>query len=110
MKKIAIIGCGISGLYFANLLKDDKLYNYTIFEKKSQINLSDGYGIQLSVNSIKLLNQIGFRNIPDSEIFFPDKVNFFDAKNIKKICEINISRFNSKDYKYTLLKRSSLIK
>ena len=32
-KKIVIIGCGISGLYFANLLKDEKLYDYTIFEK-----------------------------------------------------------------------------
>ena len=70
MKKIAIIGCGISGLYFANLLKDEKLYDYTIFEKKSKIDLSDGYGIQLSVNSIKLLNKIGFRNIPINEIFF----------------------------------------
>ena len=110
MKKIAIIGCGISGLYFANLLKDEKLYDYTIFEKKSKIDLSDGYGIQLSVNSIKLLNKIGFRNIPITEIFFPDKVNFFDAKTIKKICEIDISSFNSTDCKYTLLKRSSLIK
>ena len=45
MKKIAIIGCGISGLYFANLLKDEKLYDYTIFEKILKIDLSDGYGI-----------------------------------------------------------------
>ena len=35
MKKIAIIGCGISGLYLANLLENKKLYNYTIYEKKS---------------------------------------------------------------------------
>ena len=34
----------------------------TIFEKKKNlINLEDGYGIQLSVNSIKLLNEIGFQ-------------------------------------------------
>ena len=63
MKKIAIIGCGISGLYFANQLQNKKVYDYTIYEKKSELDLNDGYGIQLSVNSIKLLNEIGFNNI-----------------------------------------------
>ena len=63
MKKIAIIGCGISGLYFANQLQNKKIYDYTIYEKKSELDLNDGYGIQLSVNSIKLLNEIGFKNI-----------------------------------------------
>ena len=57
MKSIAIIGAGISGLFFANLLENDKSYSYKIFEKKSSLNLSDGYGIQLSVNSINLLNK-----------------------------------------------------
>ena len=51
MKKIAIIGGGISGLYFANLLQKNKNYKYKIFEKKSNFELNDGYGIQLSVNS-----------------------------------------------------------
>ena len=60
MKKIAIIGGGISGLYFANLLEKYQKYEYKIFEKKSHFELDDGYGIQLSVNSIKLLNAIGF--------------------------------------------------
>ena len=62
MKKIAIIGAGISGLFFANLLENNKSYSYKIFEKKDSIDSSDGYGIQLSVNSIKLLNKIGFKN------------------------------------------------
>ena len=56
MKKIAIIGAGISGLFFANLLKNNLNYDFTIFEKKTSLNLEDGYGIQLSANSIKLLN------------------------------------------------------
>ena len=34
MKKIAIIGAGISGLFFANLLEKDKSYSYKIYEKK----------------------------------------------------------------------------
>ena len=36
MKKIAIIGAGISGLYFANLLQKNLKYNYQIFEKKKK--------------------------------------------------------------------------
>ena len=63
MKKIAIIGAGISGLFLANLLEEDKSYSYKIFEKKNSLDLSDGYGIQLSVNSINLLNEIGFQKI-----------------------------------------------
>jgi len=110
MKKIAIIGCGISGLYFANQLLSKKNYDFTIYEKKSEIDLKDGYGIQLSVNSIKLLNEIGFNNIADNEISFPTKVNFFDATTCKKICEVDISKFNSENKRYTTLKRSLLIK
>ena len=60
MKKIAIIGAGISGLFVANLFKGTKKYQVNIFERNSSINLNEGYGIQLSVNSIKLLNKIQF--------------------------------------------------
>jgi len=109
MKKIAIIGCGISGLYFANQLQRNKFYDYTIYEKKNELNLNDGYGIQLSVNSIKLLNEIGFKNILATEIFFPKMINFFDAKSCKKICDIDISKFNYENNRYTTLKRSVLI-
>ena len=38
MKKIAIIGGGISGLYFANLLNNEKDFEYKIFEKKVNYN------------------------------------------------------------------------
>ena len=110
MKKIAIIGCGISGLYFANLLEKSSEYDYTIYEKRSKLDYEDGYGIQLSVNSIKLLNKIGFNNISDHEIFNPRKINFFDAKTAKKICKIDISKFNYDKNYYTTLKRSNLIK
>ena len=110
MKKIAIIGAGISGLFLANLLEKDKSNSYKIFEKKSSLNLSDGYGIQLSVNSIKLLNKIGFQKMNASDVYFPKKVNFFDAKNSKKICDIDLSQFNNQSNRYTTLKRSKLIK
>ena len=110
MKKVAIIGCGISGLYFANLLQKNLEYDYTIFEKRPNLDYEDGYGIQLSVNSVKLLNQIGFNKISGYEIFNPKEINFFDAKTVKKICKIDITKFNYDNNYYTTLKRSNLIK
>ncbi len=109
MKKIAIIGAGISGMYFANLLQKSSDFDFTIFEKRSLLYMKNGYGIQLSVNSIKLLNQIGFNKIDKKEIFNPNKVIFFNAKNNQKICDIDISRFNYEDNQYTTLKRSTLL-
>ena len=105
MKKIAIIGAGISGLYFANLLQKNLKYNYQIFKKKKNFELVNGYGIQLSVNSVQLLNEIGFKNIDEQEVSFPKKVIFYDAKSSKKICDIEISKFNYEHNKYTTLKR-----
>ncbi len=109
MKKVAIIGAGISGLFIANLFKRNKKYQVTIFERNSLINLREGYGIQLSVNSIKLLNKIQFDKLENNEKFNPDKINFYSAKDSNKICELNISEFNTENCKYTTLKRSSLI-
>ena len=109
MKSIAIIGSGISGLFLANLLEKNTSFSYKIFEKKPSLDLSDGYGIQLSVNSINLLNNIGFQTMNASEVFFPKKVNFFDAKVLEKICDIDLSQFNFENNRYTTLKRSKLI-
>ena len=110
MKKIAIIGAGISGLYIANLFKDHKDYQVTIYEKRNSIEMEEGYGIQLSVNSVKLLNQIGFASLTKEEKFNPKKIDFYEIKNSKKICDLNISKFNSEDCKYTTLKRLITIK
>ncbi len=109
MKKIAIIGAGISGLYIANLFKDHKDYQVTIYEKRNSIEMEEGYGIQLSVNSVKLLNKIGFASITEEEKFNPKKIDFYEIKNSKKICDLEISKFNSEDCKYTTLKRSKLL-
>ena len=109
MKKIAIIGAGISGLYIANLFKDHKDYHVTIYEKRNSIEMEEGYGIQLSVNSVKLLNQIGFASLTKEEKFNPKKIDFYEIKNSKKICDLDISKFNSEDCKYTTLKRSKLL-
>jgi len=109
MKKVAIIGGGISGLYIANLFRQSSNYEITVYEKNNSVNLEKGYGIQLSVNSIKLLNKIGFQNINFMEKFFPNRVNFYSLKNKNKICDLNISAFNDSNDKYTTLQRFTLI-
>ena len=109
MKKVAIIGAGISGLFFANLLRQDSNYEFTIYEKKNSINLEKGYGIQLSVNSIKLLNKINFQTINSQNKFNPNKVDFYSLKNKNKICDLDISVFNTYEAKYTTLQRTTLV-
>ena len=109
MKKIAIIGGGISGLYIANLLRQNLNYEIIVCEKNNSVNLEKGYGIQLSVNSVKLLNKIGFQNTNSEDKFYPNKVDFYSLKNKKKICDLNISTFNDTEAKYTTLQRFTLI-
>ncbi len=109
MKKVAIIGAGISGLFVANLFKENPNYQVSVYEKNNMINLDEGYGIQLSTNSIKLLNEIGFNTLENKDRFNPEKIDFYEIKKEKKICDIDISEFNSENCKYTTLKRSKLV-
>ena len=109
MKKIAIIGAGISGLFIANLFKRNSNYQISIYEKNPEIILEEGYGVQLSVNSIKLLNEIGFEKLKNDEKFTPEKIDFYSNESSNKICDLDITEFNSENCRYTTLKRSSLI-
>ena len=107
-KKIAIIGSGIAGLTLANLIKRYSEHEFLLYEKEESLSLEEGYGIQLATNSIKILNQINFKNINNEKFFHPREVNFYDIKN-KKICDLDLSQFNSEKNKYTTLQRSTLI-
>ena len=42
------------------ILKNNSNYEYIVYEKNESLNLEEGYGIQLSVNSISILNKLGF--------------------------------------------------
>tara|TARA_Y100001970_G_scaffold285228_1_gene404375 strand:- start:218 stop:1354 length:1137 start_codon:yes stop_codon:yes gene_type:complete len=107
-KKVAIIGSGIAGLTLANLFKKFSDFNVLVYEKEKILSLNEGYGIQLANNSISILNKIGFLNLDINEFFNPSKINFYSSNN-KKICDLNLSNFNTEKVKYTTLKRSTLI-
>ncbi len=109
MKKVAIVGAGIAGLFIANLFKKNSNYQVTVYEKNNTINSDEGYGIQLSTNSVKLLNTIGFKDLEENQKFNPKKLDFYLSRTFKKICELEVSKFNLEDCKYTTLKRSVLI-
>jgi len=107
-KKIAIIGAGIAGLTLANLLKKHTDHEFMVYEREESLSLEEGYGIQLAINSIKILNQINFDKINNEKIFHPKTIDFYNIQN-KKICDLNLSKFNSPEAKYTTLQRSTLI-
>ena len=107
-KKIAIIGAGIAGLTLGNFLKKNSKYEFMLYEKQENLSLEEGYGIQLSVNSIEILKKIGFENINKEKIFHPNGIDFYDFKN-NKICDLDLNQFNTAKNKYTTLQRSTLI-
>ena len=108
-KKIAIIGSGIAGLTLGNFLRTSLNSEFVIYEKEDKLNLSEGFGVQLSVNSVSVLNKLGFNHLNKNEIYHPKKLDFY-TKEYNKICDLDLTIFNSTEEKYTTLKRSTLIK
>ncbi len=107
-KKIAIIGAGIAGLTLANLIKKYTDHEFMVYEREESLSLEEGYGIQLATNGVKILNQINFNKINNEKMFHPKTIDFYNIQN-KKICDLNLSKFNSTEAKYTTLQRSTLI-
>ena len=107
-KKVAIIGSGIAGLTLASLLKTNSNFEFVIYEKGDSLNLEEGFGLQLSVNSILILNKIGFNQLNKKEKYCPSKLDFYSI-NYNKICDLDLTAFNSENIAYTTLKRSILI-
>ena len=107
-KKIAIIGAGIGGLTLANLLKTNSNFEFVVYEKEDVLNLEEGYGIQLSVNSVSTLNKIGFDQLNKNDKYHPSKLDFYSI-NYNKICDLDLTKFNFENIQYTTIKRSILI-
>jgi salicylate hydroxylase len=66
------------------LFKENQDYQVTIYEKNTSIDLVEGYGIQLSTNSIKLLNKIGFNTLEDETGLTLRKLIFIQLNQKKK--------------------------
>ena len=107
-KKLAIIGAGIAGLTLANFIKKYSDHEFMVYEREESLSLEEGYGIQLGANGVKILNQINFNKIDNEKIFHPKIIDFYNIQN-EKICDLNLSKFNSIEAKYTTLQRSTLI-
>jgi salicylate hydroxylase len=107
-KKLAIIGAGIAGLTLANFLKKFTDHEFMIYEREESLSLEEGYGIQLATNSIKILNEIDFKKINNEKLFNPKTLDFYNIQN-EKICDLDLSKFNNEETKYTTLQRSTLI-
>tara|TARA_B100001093_G_scaffold200991_1_gene193061 strand:- start:356 stop:1489 length:1134 start_codon:yes stop_codon:yes gene_type:complete len=107
-KRLAIIGCGIAGLTLANFIKKHSEHEFMVYEKEESLSLEEGYGIQLSKNIIKILNEINFNKISNEKIFHPNTLDFYNIQN-EKICDLNLAKFNTIESKYTTLQRSTLI-
>ena len=107
-KKLAIIGAGIAGLTLANFLKKFTEHEFMIYEREESLSLEEGYGIQLATNSIKILNEIDFKKINNEKLFNPKTLDFYNIQN-EKICDLDLSKFNNEETKYTTLQRSTLI-
>ena len=107
-KKVAIIGSGIAGLTLASLFKTNSNFEFIVYEKEDALNLKEGFGLQLSANSISVLNKIGFNQLNKNEKYNPTKLDFYSI-NLNKICDLDLTTFNLANVEYTTLKRSTLI-
>ena len=96
MKKIAIIGAGISGLYIANLLRQNPNYEITVYEKKiCDLDISAFNTNEAKYTTLQRFTLINFLKglVPDNVINFNKKVTQinYETKNIKVIFENDTS-------------------
>ncbi len=109
MLNIGIIGAGIGGLSSAIMLK--KLgFEITIFEKKLE-NFSEGVGIQLSSNAIRILRKFDLEKDIIQIASYPLTVDCINGNSGRKIVSIPLGEFAEKKFKagFYQLYRNDLI-
>ena len=97
MKKVAIVGAGISGLVLASFLKKNDKYQITIFEK-DLINNKNINGIQISPNALHILNSLDFDRLDQTKFYSVKGINFFDIFEKEKIASMKFNYLNSNQY------------
>ena len=105
MKKIGIVGAGISGLTLACLLKKNTNYDITIFEKDN-LKFKNVNGIQISPNAFRILSKLNFDSFDKRKLCKILGVSFYDYYSNSNIATMN---FNLNDHAYITLNRHDLI-
>ncbi len=106
MKKIGIIGAGVSGLTLACLLKKNTNYDVSIFEK-DDFKIKNINGIQISPNALRILNELNFSSFDQKKLCKITGVSFFDHYSNLKIAKMSFEYLS--DEPYITLNRSDLI-
>ena len=96
MLNVGIIGAGVGGLSVGMMLKNIGC-KVTIFEKLAK-STSDGVGIQISANGIRVLRAYGLENEVAELGDFPDFVDCVNGHNGKKLAKIPLGKIAEKLY------------
>ena len=107
MKRVGIIGAGISGLTLAALFKQHKKYKISIFEK-DKITSQNINGIQISPNALRILNELNFEIFDKNKFCNIEGLTFYDHISKKKIATMNFNYLVNDSY--ITLNRNDLIK
>ena len=103
-KKIVIIGSGIAAITLGSLLKSHSNFDVMVYEREKILSLDDGYGIQLSPNSVSILNKIGFSNISNNKpgLILPEytRVDFAAYYDVSEDLAIRLNIENLTDKVY----------
>ena len=106
MKKIAIVGAGISGLVLACFLKKNKNYDISVYEK-DDIYLPNSNGIQISPNALRILKKINFDLFDQKKLCKITGLSFYDYNLNAKIARMSFDYL--KNDLYITLNRNELI-
>ena len=106
MKKIGIIGAGISGLTLACLIKKNTNYDVSIFEKDN-LKIKNINGIQISPNALRILNELNFDSFDQEKLCKITGISFYDHYSNLRIARMNFGYLSGGSY--VTLNRSDLI-
>ncbi len=106
MKKIAIVGAGISGLILASFIKKNTSFKVSLFEKDNIKNNTKN-GIQISPNGVRILRKIDFDNFDENKFYSIKSISFYDCIINEKFATMDLNYLDKNTY--LTLDRTDLI-
>ena len=92
MKKVAIIGAGISGLFIANLLKKNPNYQITLYEKNTSIAIMPNDFIKYPEDNFENMKIFAKENKFNFPYLIDESQNI--AKNFGAVCTPDFFGYN----------------